>query len=133
MYDILNYLYLYDILDTTIRSSFNNCQLRERNHYQPKANGYIANGDATDLTYSNTKGYERVSKGLAVLCIFLGCTSVFLLHTRSGGNLPWSEEDSTQKQTSQKNEKSWFEEQAGIGLKRDSYHFIISQRMAIDN
>ena len=109
----LSYVFCFKISDTTIRPNFNNHQLRERNHHKSNTNGSIAHEYATDLTY-NSKGYGRVSKGLAILCIFIGCTSLFFLHTRSGGDLPCVEGDCTEQYTTHENAKSWFEKQAGI-------------------
>ena len=106
-------MFCFIISDTTIRANFNNHQLRERNHHKSHTNGSIAHEDATDLTY-NSKGYGRVSKGLAILCIFIGCTSLFFLHTRSSGDLPNAEGDYTEQYTTHENAKTWFEKQAGI-------------------
>ena len=99
--------------------------MRERHHYEPKTNGNLAPGDASVLTYSNNKGYGRVSKGLTILCVFVACTSLFLYHTRSGGDLPCSdtEGDCAHNQNTRENGKSWLKSQEGNESIHQSEYF----------
>jgi hypothetical protein len=69
------------ILDTTLSpsSSYNDLRSRQSNHFKPQ----FKNGNAlSPHTSATDKGFGRVSKGLILLCVFIGCISLFLLHTR---------------------------------------------------
>ena len=76
------------ILDTTLSpsSSYNDIgalrsrQSRQYNLLKSKLkNDTVFSSHTSDATH---KGFGRVSKGLIILCVFIGCTSLFFLHTR---------------------------------------------------
>ena len=70
------------ILDTTLSpsSSYNNLRSRQIHHLKND----LKDGSAFSRHNSDTldKGFVRFSKGLIILCVFIGCTSLFVLHTR---------------------------------------------------
>ena len=79
--------------------------MKENNNYVSRLNGKKEK-EAAVSTFSSgaiNKGYGRVSKGLTILCVFVGCTSLFLFHTQK--DLPCSklnnEEVHPSKRTSQ--------------------------------
>ena len=103
------------IVDTYSKSDVNHCHLKDNNNLIPRFNGQKERSQRAISTYSSDaidKGYGRVSKGLIILCVFVGCTSLFLYHTRR--DLPCSnlnndgEAHSRKTTTSQSKDKTSF-------------------------
>ena len=105
----MSHYFILFILDTTLSpsSSYNDLRSRLSTRFQPK----FRNDTAFSPHTSNDKGFGRVSKGLILLCVFIGCASLFLLHTRTdlpGLNLSNKEETHSNKNNPQFNDYTSF-------------------------